>query len=56
MAPSFFSMIVRYRYLIQDGGNVVIQEIDGPVVKLQLQVLICADVILVVLTMDTHHI
>lgn len=25
-------------YLIQDGGNVVIQEIDGPVVKLELQV------------------
>lgn len=25
-------------YLIQDGGNVVISEIDGPVVKLQLQV------------------
>ena len=25
-------------YLIQDGGNVVIQEIDGPVVKLQLEV------------------
>lgn len=24
-------------YLIQDGGNVVIQEIDGPVVKLELQ-------------------
>ena len=25
-------------YLIQDGGNVKIQEIDGPVVKLQLEV------------------
>lgn len=25
-------------YLIQDGGNVVISEIDGPVVKLELQV------------------
>jgi NifU-like domain len=25
-------------YLIQDGGNVAIQEIDGPVVRLQLQV------------------
>ena len=25
-------------FLIQDGGNVVIQEIDGPVVKLELQV------------------
>lgn len=25
-------------YLIQDGGNVVIQEIDGPIVKLELQV------------------
>lgn len=25
-------------YLIQDGGNVVITEIDGPVVKLELQV------------------
>ena len=25
-------------YLIQDGGNVVIQEIDGPVVRLELQV------------------
>lgn len=25
-------------YLIQDGGNVVIQEIDGPIVRLQLQV------------------
>lgn len=25
-------------YLIQDGGNVAIQEIDGPVVKLELQV------------------
>lgn len=24
-------------YLIQDGGNVIIQEIDGPVVKLELQ-------------------
>lgn len=24
-------------YLIQDGGNVVIDEIDGPIVKLQLQ-------------------
>lgn len=25
-------------YLIQDGGNVVISEIDGPVVRLELQV------------------
>jgi len=25
-------------YLIQDGGNVKISEIDGPVVKLQLEV------------------
>jgi len=25
-------------YLIQDGGNVAIQEIDGPVVRLELQV------------------
>jgi NifU-like domain len=25
-------------YLIQDGGNVIIQDIDGPVVKLQLEV------------------
>ena len=25
-------------YLIQDGGNVAISEIDGPVVKLELQV------------------
>ena len=25
-------------YLIQDGGNVAIAEIDGPVVKLELQV------------------
>jgi lysyl-tRNA synthetase class 2 len=25
-------------YLIQDGGNVIIAEIDGPVVRLQLQV------------------
>jgi NifU-like domain len=25
-------------YLIQDGGNVVVTEIDGPVVKLELQV------------------
>ena len=25
-------------YLIKDGGNVVIDEIDGPVVRLQLQV------------------
>lgn len=25
-------------YLIQDGGNVKIAEIDGPVVKLQLEV------------------
>jgi lysyl-tRNA synthetase class 2 len=25
-------------YLIQDGGNVIISEIDGPVVKLELQV------------------
>jgi hypothetical protein len=24
-------------YLIQDGGNVIIDEIDGPIVKLQLQ-------------------
>lgn len=24
-------------YLIQDGGNVIISEIDGPVVKLELQ-------------------
>ena len=28
-------------YLIQDGGNVVIAEIDGPVVKLQLEVCDC---------------
>lgn len=28
-------------FLIQDGGNVVITEIDGPVVKLELQV--CQD-------------
>ena len=27
-------------YLIQDGGNVVIADIDGPVVKLQLEVCI----------------
>lgn len=25
-------------YLIQDGGNVIITEIDGPIVKLELQV------------------
>lgn len=25
-------------YLIQDGGNVAISEIDGPVVRLELQV------------------
>jgi hypothetical protein len=25
-------------YLIQDGGNVIISEIDGPVVRLELQV------------------
>jgi hypothetical protein len=25
-------------FLIQDGGNVIINEIDGPVVKLELQV------------------
>jgi NifU-like domain len=25
-------------YLIQDGGNVIIQDIDGPVVRLELQV------------------
>ena len=25
-------------YLIQDGGNVAIKEIDGPVVRLELQV------------------
>ena len=25
-------------FLIQDGGNVAIQEIDGPVVRLELQV------------------
>ena len=25
-------------YLVQDGGNVVIKDIDGPVVKLELQV------------------
>ena len=25
-------------YLIQDGGNVVISDIDGPVVRLELQV------------------
>jgi hypothetical protein len=30
-------------YLIQDGGNVAIQEIDGPVVRLQLQVCSCYD-------------
>ena len=28
-------------YLIQDGGNVVISEIDGPVVRLELQVRSC---------------
>lgn len=28
-------------FLIQDGGNVVIKDIDGPVVKLQLEV--CSD-------------
>jgi lysyl-tRNA synthetase class 2 len=33
-------------FLIQDGGNVVINEIDGPVVRLELQVryvLICLE-------------
>jgi NifU-like domain len=28
-------------YLIQDGGNVAITEIDGPVVRLELQVCVC---------------
>lgn len=28
-------------YLIQDGGNVAIQDIDGPVVRLELQVRRC---------------
>lgn len=28
-------------YLMQDGGNVAIQEIDGPVVRLELQVCCC---------------
>jgi NifU-like domain len=28
-------------YLIQDGGNVAIKEIDGPVVRLELQVRMC---------------
>jgi len=32
-------------YLIQDGGNVVISEIDGPVVKLQLQVRACVSLL-----------
>jgi Fe-S cluster biogenesis protein NfuA len=34
-------------YLIQDGGNVVIDEIDGPVVKLQLQVGVCVCVCII---------
>ena len=30
-------------FLIQDGGNVAIKEIDGPVVRLELQVSVCGD-------------
>ena len=28
-------------YLLQDGGNVAISEIDGPIVRLELQVCVC---------------
>ena len=37
-------------YLLQDGGNVAISEIDGPVVRLELQV--CCNIFCLLLLVD----
>ena len=39
LIPSF--LLLSFRYLIQDGGNVKIAEIDGPIVRLELEVRTC---------------